>query len=695
MKTIKNLPTLPRTLDNALFHGAAWYPELWRDRMDEDLRLMRAAGINLVRVAEFAWSSLEPAPGRYDWAWLDEAFAKCQAAGIAVILGTPSCTPPLWLTRWYPETLRVDVDGRPFGHGSRGHASHVSPVYRREVARIVGALAKRYGRQPGLVAWQIDNELMGDVDGDYSPLAAKAWHRFLRDRYGTIAELNRRWATAVWSETYGAFNQVPMLGKTPFGCWTGQAVGTHHDSLATDWGDFLSRTVSEFAAAQATVIRRHSAAPILHNAIAPNRVLTEDMFAELDLAAADIYRPVERIWTAAEHLDLLRGIKRGADGAPRPFLIAETSCGQAGGAGGVHPRGFLAAEAALMLGLGGHAFCYWLWRQQRSGIETTHGSVITAWGTPSFAWDEVVKTGQLIAGLESFLTELSPAPADLAIFRTRRSQCYWQRTKEHGNLHRIGELLHQEIYRPLLELGIWRDHCTQDDDPSRYRVVLSPFQALLPAGFVQRMEAWVRAGGTWVAGPMTGFRTDDATVPTDAGLGRLDELAGMRTLWTLGLNDVRGDFAGIAEPVPLSGYVAGMEPRAADCVVLGRWLEGPVAGAPWAVQRPVGKGRLVVLGALPVGGFGRVLEALGLPARVRRYPGSWGTMVIPRGAQHEGLLAVNWDGRGGRFDLPWPATEARAQTRYAAGEVSLQPFQVLALRRATAKRRPAERRNRV
>jgi beta-galactosidase len=670
-----------RTLDNALFHGVAWYPELWPDRLDEDLRLMREAGINLVRIAEFAWSSLEPEAGRYDWSWLDEAFAKCQVAGIAVILCTPSCTPPLWLTRRWPEVLRVDVDGRPFGHGSRGHASHVSPIYRREVARIAGAMAERYGSHPYLVAWQIDNELMGDVDGDYSPLAQAAWHEFLRQRYGTIADLNRRWATAVWSETYDAFDQVPMLGKTPFGCWTGQAVGTHNDSLATDWGDFLSRTVSDFAAAQAKVIRERSRAPILHNAIAPNRVLTEDIFAGMDLAAADIYRPVERIWTAAEHLDLLRGLKRAADGTPRPFAIAETSCGQAGGAGQVHPKGFLAAEAAMMLGLGGHAFCYWLWRQQRSGIETTHGSVITSWGTPSFAWDEVVKAGQLIAGLEDFLTHLPPAPADLAILRTRRSQCYWYRTKEHGNLHRIGELLHQEIYRPLLERGIWRDHCGQDQDLSRYRVILSPFQALLPDDLVQRMGTWVQAGGTWVVGPMSGFRTDDATVPTQAGLGGLDALAGMRTLWTLGLNDMHGDFQGLSEPLTLSGYVAGFEPIAPDCQVLGRWTDGPVAGTPWAVERPLGQGRIVVLGAMPVGAFGWVLEALGLTDRVRRYSCSWGTMAIPRGRRHEGLLAVNWDGQGGRFVLPWPATEIRTGMRHEPGEVKLTAFQVLALHR--------------
>jgi beta-galactosidase len=648
--------------------------------MDEDMRLMRAAGINLVRIAEFAWSSMEPESGRYDWSWLDEAFDKSRAAGIAVILCTPSCTPPLWLTRQYPEILRIDVDGIPFGHGSRGHASHVSPVYRREVARIVGAMAGRYGNHPSLAAWQIDNELMGDADGDYSPLAERAWHDFLRKRYGAVPELNRRWATAVWSQTYDAFDQVPMPGKTPFGCWTGQQVGTHNDSLVTDWGDFLSRTAGEFAAAQAKVIREHSRAPILHNAIAPNRVLTEDIFAGLDLAATDIYRPVERIWTAAEHLDLLRCIKRGTDGAPRPFLIAETSCGQAGGAGHVHPRGFLAAEAAMMMGLGGSGVCYWLWRQQRSGIETTHGSVITAWGTPSFSWDEVVGTGKLIAGLESFLTELPPAPADLALFRTRRSQCYWYRTREHGNLHRIGELLHQEIYRPLLERGIWRDHCAQDDDPARYKVILSPFQPLLPDDFTRRMGAWVRAGGTWVVGPMTGFRTDDATVHTDAGLGLLDDLAGMRTLWSLGLNDVRGDFAGCAEPVVLSGYCAGFEPLAPDCRVLGVWREGPVAGAPWAVERPVGKGRVVVLGAMPVGAFGRLLDALGLTERVRRHPSTWGTMAIPRGTRHEGLLVVNWDGQGGSVTLSRPAIDTRTSARFAAGEAPVGAFGVLALR---------------
>jgi len=645
-------------LATGFFHGTAWYPELWQDCIDEDIALMRAAGIDLVRIGEFAWSSLESREGCYEWSWLDDAMDRAYDAGMAVLLCTPTCTPPLWLTSAYPETLRRDVDGRVFGHGSRGHGSLVSRRYRSLCRGIVTALARRYGAHPALVGWQIDNELLGDADGEYSDEARRCWHAFLRERYGDVTALNRRWATAVWSQTYPAIENVPLPGKTPFGCWTGRPVGKHHTSLMTDWGDFISSTARSFIAEQVTAIREHSTAPITHNAISPTRVLPEDAYADVDLAATDLYRTPDKMWTLASRLDLLRGSKMTADRTMRPFLVTETSPSQNGGTEGghpPHPRGFLAAEAALMLALGGNAFCYWLWRQQRAGIEHCHGSVITAWGSPGLGWEDVCAAGRAIACLAPTLRAHPPAPADIAILHSRRSTAMLERgARLWEGLHPVGSL-DEEVYRPLLERGIWRDRRSDTDDWTRYRVVISAFTPIIPDALVERMEPWLMNGGTWIVGPMSGCRTDDATVPVVGGLGPIDALAGMRTRWTAVLGAAHGSFGG-REQHELVGYACGFEPIADDCRAIGIYTDGPQAGVPWAVERRIGRGRVVVLGALPRGQMGAVFDELWRESDLWQCRSSWGVMVVPRGRRREVAIAVNtsaepgwvmWPPRGG------------------------------------------------
>ena len=155
--------------------GVCYYPEHWpREWWAEDARRMAAMGLSVVRVGEFAWSRLEPTPGRYDWAWLDAAIETLAAEGLQVILGTPTATPPKWLIDAYPDILAIDHHGRPRGFGSRRHYCFSSPTYRRECARIVAAMAERYGAHDAVVAWQTDNEYgCHDTIISYSAAARK------------------------------------------------------------------------------------------------------------------------------------------------------------------------------------------------------------------------------------------------------------------------------------------------------------------------------------------------------------------------------------------------------------------------------------------------------------------------------------------------------------------------------------------
>ncbi len=176
--------------------GSSWDPEHWPEaRWAEDCRLMREHGLTVVRVAEFAWSALEPEPGRYDLDWLDRAIGIAADHGLATVIGTPTATPPAWLTRAEPDILPVRADGKVQPHGQRGHYDPAHPGYREHGARIAGVLAARFGRDPRVIGWQIDNEHWSVGYGPASLTAFRAW---LRSEYGTLAALKAAWSTRYW-----------------------------------------------------------------------------------------------------------------------------------------------------------------------------------------------------------------------------------------------------------------------------------------------------------------------------------------------------------------------------------------------------------------------------------------------------------------------------------------------------------------
>jgi beta-galactosidase len=224
--------------------GAAWYPEQWPEtRWEADLALMQAAHINVVRVGEFAWSALEPKAGQFDFGWLDRAIAAAAAHHIAVVLGTPTAAPPAWLTRAYPDVLRVDEDGTRAEHGGRQQFSLASPRYRQFARRIAEQMAIHYGHSANVLGWQIDNEIGVD---SFDPAVRDGFHRWLAARYGSIAALNRRWATAYWSQTYDDFDEVPLHTKD------------ENPALLLDLRRYFSDTWNSYVQDQAGVIRAHS-----------------------------------------------------------------------------------------------------------------------------------------------------------------------------------------------------------------------------------------------------------------------------------------------------------------------------------------------------------------------------------------------------------------------------------------------------
>ena len=230
--------------------GTDYYPEHWdKSLWREDLKRMLEAGITVIRIAEFAWSKVEPEEGVFEYGFFDEFLDLCQEEGMKVIFGTPTATPPVWLTEKYPEVLNSDRNGVKYRHGGRRHYNYNSEIYRQLCSRIVEKEAAHYGKHPAIVGWQIDNELNCEVDEFYSEADTLAFREFLRQKYGTIEALNEAWGTVFWNQTYNSFDQIyvmrPLLnsGNNP------------HQHL--DYIRFISESANSFCRMQADIIRRY------------------------------------------------------------------------------------------------------------------------------------------------------------------------------------------------------------------------------------------------------------------------------------------------------------------------------------------------------------------------------------------------------------------------------------------------------
>lgn len=282
--------------------GASWYPEQWSECVwPADLALMEQAGLRVTRLGEFAWARIEPQDGQFDFAWLDRAIAGASAHGMKVVLGTPTAAPPVWLSEAHPDVLRVNDDGTVEGHGKRRQFSFTSATYRRYVARVVRAMAARYGHDPRVIGWQIDNEIgVPSYDGE----AHARWAAWLSVRYGTIEQLNRRWSTQYWSQVYQRFDQVPLtLDKD------------ENPALLLDVRRFQSAMWADYVSEQADMIRSLADRRqfVTTNFTRWNNNFDQYAVAKrLDMASWDEYVPDGRPdWVAnALHHDLVRGFNR-------------------------------------------------------------------------------------------------------------------------------------------------------------------------------------------------------------------------------------------------------------------------------------------------------------------------------------------------------------------------------------------------
>ena len=525
----------------ALRHGSAYYPEQWGTQdLGRDIAVMKALGLNTVRMAEFAWSVLEPEEGKYDFSLFDEVMDRFAAEGIAVILGTPTATPPRWFTCAYPESLYVDENLRTLDHGSREHVCVNNRDFRRAAAEIVRRLAERYGKHPALIAWQVHNEPNCPVHECFCPACRQKWPEYLAARYGNIENLNDAWGNCVWSFAYPDFASVLPPVPTPY---------LHSTSHLAAYRAFNRESVGQFLDEQAAIIRQYSDRPICTNVFRTFELDFDRAFRDLDFVGIDEYSTFDAFPESLLNFDRFRNT------CSQPFVVMETPPTSAGNIVEVlpfHHDGYLKALAASAFLGGGNGFLYWQFRQSRSGSEMPHGHILSAFGgeTPAFA--KVREVSDVISEIEDFVLATRPAKAEAAFVFSDTARMFSQAE----NLKEFDYLADTRAsYAALNATCLYRDALTEKDDYSGRKLIYVPYCIFVSDSLADKLCRAAEEGATVVIGPYTGWRTQEHTLYTDCALGPLERKSGAKIRWIAQYKG-RGSVSAFGRKTALSGHAA-------------------------------------------------------------------------------------------------------------------------------------------
>jgi beta-galactosidase len=502
-----------------LIYGVDYYPEHWEENQwEKDAAMMQAAGINFVRLAEFAWVKIEPAEGRFDFAWLDRAIKVLNAHGIKAMLGTPTASPPAWLYAKYPDIAATDENGVRYRFGSRRNYCLHSANFVAATQRIVTAMAQHYKNHPGVIGWQIDNELGGPECLDAASRAA--FQRWCRRKHKTLDALNKAWGTIFWGHTYRSWSEIPLPWNT-----LGKA---HNPSLALDHARFQHDSTYDYLKLQVEIL--HKLAPkqaVTHNAMGMyDTVDYSQLHAPLDFVAWDNYPMFGEDYASyfgpgLAH-DLMRGSKNNQN-----FMVMEQQGGLPGWSvfwGRQAAPGLYRAWAYQGVAHGADGICYFRWRTSRYGTEQYWQGILDQDSYPNARYQIISQTGREFAQLAALLKgSRVVSPVAMLVSPDSRWAFRIQPLVKDFNYNRQLGL----YYGAFRRAGINVDVVFPQSDFSTYKIIVAPSLFVVDKTLVAKLTDFVREGGTLILTYRSGVKDENNVVTSQTLPGPLGELAGI------------------------------------------------------------------------------------------------------------------------------------------------------------------------
>ena len=663
--------------------GTCYYPEHWPESLwEEDLERMLECGIQVIRIAEFAWSKVEPNEGVFTYEFFDRFLDLAREKGMKVIFCTPTATPPAWLTEKYPEVLNGTIDGVLFRHGGRRHYNYNSPVYQEKTRIITEAFASHYGPHPAVIGWQIDNELNCERDEFYSESDTAAFRVFLQKKYGSLDKLNEAWGTTFWNQTYTDWKEVHIPRTTP-------SNNTNpHEVL--DYTRFISDSACRYAKLQSDIIRKYVKPGdfITTNGLFSN--LDNQRMAEesLDFIMYDSYPNFaftkenyekfsatlqDRMWS--RNLTEVRAV------SPN-FGIME----QQSGANGWNNRmaaptpkpGQMTLWTMQSAAHGADYVSYFRWRTCTMGTEIYWHGILDYSGRENRRLREVREIHRKFQAISEAAG--SRYEARTAVLKDYDNIWDAQLDIWHGDVDRLSQqslfLAAQKSHTPMDYVYLRED--TTAEDLKKYQVIFYPHPVIVNQQRAAILEEYVEAGGCLVLGCRSGYKDMTGKCVMDRLPGLFAKISGTDIPEYTRVNPddepVYIDWDGIR--LEAAVFNDQLEPLTADAQVLGRYENCYYAGSPGLICNVLGAGKVYYFGAAFTEETARVfLEKLGAASPYAD------VLELPRECE---LAVREKDGRKYYFVLNYKKTPVKIQVKEAlvdlytgetvSGQVELEAF---------------------
>jgi beta-galactosidase len=577
--------------------GADYYPEHWpEERWAEDARLMSEAGFNVVRLAEFAWSLMEPQEGRFDFSWLDRAIELLSASDIQIVLGTPTAAPPPWIMVKQEDLFIVREDGSRVTYGLRREYCPNNPLYHQYTQRIVSEMAEHYKDHPAVIGWQIDNEFGNRC---FCNICRGEFHKWLKGKYEHLEVLNDAWGTIFWSQIYTEWSQipVPLVNINP-------DTPAHNPGLHLDYNRFQSDSYCKYQDLQINIIR----------GLCPDHFITHnlmgfkygnlnyfDLAENLDFVSWDNY--VRMMWdmgakvdptVSAIAVDTMRGLKK------KNIWVMEQ---QSGGGGwnmvAVPPKpGELRLWSYQTIGHGADAVIYFRWRTCRTGTEQYWQGILEHHGIPGRRYEEVARVGQELKTIGAIISgsEVRPQAAIMHSYDTRFA------FQIQPNNPRFGYKKHiQDIYGGFHTLNIPVDMISEKDSLAGYKLVFVPAMYVLSEETTANLERFTSSGGVVVFTPRTGVKDEVNKVVNLKLPGLAAKLAGVEVEEYVSMpvdedSEVQFGLPDLEDEFAASVWADVLRPTTAK--VVARYTKDYYAGEAAATINLFDHGKVVTLGTM-------------------------------------------------------------------------------------------------
>ncbi|MBQ9805109.1 MAG: beta-galactosidase [Clostridia bacterium] len=664
------------------FLGVAYYPEAWaREQIAEDLDQMLEHGISCVRVAEFAWKTMEPAEGRFDFSLFREVVDACRERGIMVIMGTPGATPPLWLSEKYPDIYGLRADNKPRWHGARQDCCYNHTEYLRLATRITEKMAEEFGKDENVIGWQIDNEISSAKDGFFCVCdkCVTAYRGWLSRRFGgDVERYNREVGTGVFSSRIESFEQI----YRPYDQWT-------HPAVKALWREFQRDCSTRYVQMQYDAIKKYTNQPVGTDMMPFFRELSyEDMSERMDIMQFNQYARDNLYNKQVFWSNLWYNAKK------KPYWLTETSCCWNGSETSKYMRhpGFVEMNGWMHIASGAASINYWLWRTHYAGHELMHGSVIESNGRARHIKGEVQKLSRDMDACAELINDTAPVCNGLYVMTSTESDSTLEMQPMYNGFRYVDTVTDEFLALSNARLSPAAIPANGDFTDGRV-LYTAHVTSLAYYDLSKRILDWVREGGVWVASALTDIRTGNGAKFIKRATGSLEDAADVTIDYTI---PAYAPEAKDAPPVKVAGIdgtdletmpylfdtlIAGENAEVLASYTVGDYLEGRAA----ITSTPYGKGRIVVLGFIPTPeSLAKIVKDVCAEVGILPFvEASENMTVIERRGAFDAMIAVEREYEMGSMTAPYDCTDLIDGTAYRCGErIAVGKYGVKVLKRA-------------